>query len=186
MEDIIKKKIEMELEELSENYIVTITSSSEKYSQVNKVVMDYFVNKKKLNGIYVTMNKPYETLINIFEKNKINTKNVFFVDAISGMLGEEKSEAENCLVLQSPSALTEMSITISNACNSKKLNFLIMDSLSTLLVYNNEKSTVKFIHYLTAQLRKNRMDGIVLSLEKDMERKILDSIAQFCDKVVRI
>jgi len=112
-------------------------------------------------------------------------KKLFFVDAISGVIGGEKVQAENCVVLRSPSSLTELGIVVSKVCSSEKSRFLMMDSLSTMLVYNNQKTTVKFVHYIATQLRKCGWPGIIFSLEKDIEGQILDSILQFCDKVIK-
>ncbi|MBW2984332.1 hypothetical protein KY361_04410 [Candidatus Woesearchaeota archaeon] len=182
----IKKKVEKELESLQENFIIAVISSSESYSALNTAIVDYMVNKKKMPGVYVTMNKPYETVINNLKKCGIDTKKIFFVDAISNVIGNKKLISENCIILDSPSALTELGIVISKAFGSKKIKFLLMDSLSTMLVYNKVDTTVKFIHYLITQLRKYKLSGIILSLEKDMESKTIDSITQFCDKVIKI
>ncbi len=182
----IRDKIENELKDLPEDFIITLVTSTENYSSVNIAIPYYLINKRGMNGLYVTMNKPYESLANILKNNNVDTKKLFFIDAISGVIRKKERENENCLILQNPSALMELSIGISKACESKKLKFVIIDSLSTMLVYNKENSTVKFIHYLSAQLRKYKLAGIILSLEEDIEKKILDSVVQFCDKVIKM
>ncbi len=113
-------------------------------------------------------------------------KKLFFVDAISGVIGEKRAETKNCVVLRSPSSLTELGIVISKVCDSKKSKFVMMDSLSTILVYNSQKTTVRFVHYVVTQLRKCGWPGVIFSLEKDMEGQILESITQFCDKTIRV
>ena len=106
----------------------------------------------------------------MFKKKGIDVKKLFFIDAISGAIGE-KSTAGNCQIVQNPSALTELSIQITNACVTKKPSFFIMDSLSTMLVYNNENATIRFIHYLTVQLRKSKIAGVIFCLKKTWKRK---------------
>ena len=178
--------INKEFKDLPEGFIVSVLSSTEQYSTLNIEILDYLINDRKMNGIYFTVNKPYETLVTILKKNEIDIKKLYFIDAISGAVGKKKSDAENCVIVQNPSALTDLSICITEACTSKNPGFLILDSLSTMLVYNNEDTTVRFIHYLITELRKCKVSGIILSLEKDMEKKMLDSIAQFCDKIIKV
>ena len=117
---------------------------------------------------------------------QLDTKKLFFIDAISGVIGKKRIEKSDCVVLRSPSSLTELGILISKACGSEKSRFLMMDSLSTMLVYNNQKTTVRFVHYVATQLRRCGWPGIIFSLEKDIEGGVLDSITQFCDKIIKI
>ncbi len=182
----IKKTIQNEFEDLPEDFIVTVLSPTKQYSTLNIEILDYLINDRKMNGIYFTVNKPYEILATILKKNDIDIKKLYFIDAISGVIGKIKSDAENCIIVQNPSALTDLSICITEACTSKNPGFLILDSVSTMLVYNNENATVRFIHYLITELRKCKVSGIILSLEKDMEKKIIDNIVTFCDKVIKI
>ena len=179
----IKKNIEKEFKSLPQDFIVTVLPSTENYSDVTTAILDYLINERKMSGIYFTTNKPYETLANALKNSNVDAKKLFFIDAISGIVGK-KSDAGNCVIVQNPSALTELSIQITEACTTKKPSFLIMDSLSTMLVYNNENATVRFIHYLTTQLRKCKVAGVIFSLEKDIEKKMLDDITMFCDKVI--
>ncbi|MBN1941585.1 MAG: hypothetical protein JW772_05380 [Candidatus Diapherotrites archaeon] len=182
----ISMQVDKEFSVLQNGFIAAIVSPPEKYFNVNMAITKYFSNKRKMAGVYITMNKPYNTISRALEDNKIDTKKIFFVDAISGVIGVEKSENENCVTLRSPSALTELGIVISKVCSAKHPRFLMMDSLSTMLVYNNQHSTIKFIHYVTTQLRKCSWPGIIFSLEKDMQGNLFDSITQFCDKVIRM
>ena len=65
---------------------------------------------KDLEGVkicYVTLNKPMDALIRAFSHDGINTKNIFFIDAVT------KSETKNAIIISSPFALTELSIAIS-------------------------------------------------------------------------
>jgi KaiC/GvpD/RAD55 family RecA-like ATPase len=184
MEDL-KKVIIEKFKDLPDNFIALATTSTTNYNTLNLAILDYLVIGKKLSGIYLTVNKPCETLISMFKKNNVDIKKLFFIDAISGTLGA-KSSAENCKLVQHPSALTELSIQITDACATRAPKFLIFDSLSTMLVYNNEIASVRFIHFLITNLRKFGVAGIIFSMEKDIEKKTLDNIVMFVDKVIKI
>jgi len=182
----IKTRLEAELKQLPEDFIVAVISSPATYAMVNMVIINYLTKKRKMSGVYITMNKPYKSIVKSLERVGIDTKKLFFVDAISGIVGEKKPVAKNCVVLESPAALTELGIVISKTCQAKNPRFLMMDSLSTVLIYNNQKTTVKFVHFVATQLRKCSWPGIIFSMEKDVEGLVLDSVTQICDKIIRI
>jgi hypothetical protein len=183
MEDI-KSKIIEKFKNLPDHPILLATSTTTGFSDLNIALMDYLINEKKMTGVYVTVGKPYKAMEESLKKNNIDPKKLFFIDAISGTIGENPS-SDNCRAVQNPSALTDISICVSETCNEKKPGFLIFDSLSTMIIYNNEAASVRFIHFLITNLRKLGVGGVIFSLEKDLEKKTLDNIAMFCDKVIK-
>lgn len=183
---ITAKTIENALKGLPEGNIVTFMTGAEKHLEVNTAILDYLVNTKKVNGIYVTMREPYDSLAEILKKKKIDVNKLIIIDAISGVMGKEKYEAENCIVLPGPTSLTDVAIKITETYHSKNIQFLLMDSLSTLLLYNTEAKAMRFTHYLVTKLRKLKLSGIILSLEKEMDKKLIKSVFEFCDKVVKL
>ena len=182
MEDI-KKKIIEKFESLPENFIVLVIVTTSDYSAINLAVLEYLINDNKFSGIYLTMNKPYQTLVDMMEKNNIDTAKMFFIDSISGTIGQ-KSGSKNCLIVQNPAGLTELGIQITEACSTKNPKFFILDSLSTMLVYNNENATVRFIHFFITSLRKFRVAGVIFCMEKDIDKEMLDNITMFTDKSI--
>ena len=182
----IEKLIEKELKDLPEDFIVAVITDSGKRLAVNIAIIKYLTGKKKMPGVYISMNKPYKVIVKQLKRNGIDTKKLFFVDTISGFKGPDRPGNENFVALQSPSSLTELGMIISKACHSKKPKFIMMDSLSIMLMYNSKETTLRFIHYVTTQLRKKAWPGVIFSLGKDMKGDTLESITQFCDKVIRL
>jgi len=182
----IDRKIEAAMRSLPEYFIVSVISPPDKYAEVNMAIARYMINKRKMSGVYITMNKPYTSLVQALERNKVNTKKIFFIDAISGVVGGEKEAGDNYTTLTGPSSLTDLGIAISKACEAKNPRFMIMDSLSTMLVYNSAQASVRFVHYWVTQLRKCAWPGVIFSLDKDIEKGILESVTQFCDKIITL
>ena len=63
---------------------------------------------------------------------------------------------------------------------------LAVDSLSTLLIYNDPKSVSKFAHLLTEKMRRWNTSGSLLTVEMNAEKDVVSQLAPFCDKVVKI
>jgi len=139
---------------------------------------------KKENIIYVTINKPLSHLTNLFKRERINTDKIFFIDAISKHVGVKEEEPKNGLFLESPAQITELSIVINKATEhlpGKKTIFF--DSLSTLLIYNDESSIGKFSNFIINKMRSKDISTIMIALESDMDKKVIKLITSFVDEV---
>lgn len=181
----IKKLVREKISKHPKDSILFVVTPSERYVAVNLAITDYLVNDKKLCGIYLTLNKPFNSISKMLKELKVNLSSLLFLDGASALIGIKPTDS-NCLLLQSPSALTDMSIALSKATKGGNMKFFILDSFSAMLIYNNENSAVQFTHSVIGLLRKNSMTGIILALDKDMDKKFLGSVIQFCDGVIRI
>jgi KaiC/GvpD/RAD55 family RecA-like ATPase len=131
------------------------------------------------------LNKPFVVLSKAFGKAGIASGSIFFVDAVTNVASAEQDATHSCL--GSRIDLGNLCIGISKAVSRNgQEKFLILDSLSTLLIYNDPKTVAKFAHLLTEKMRRWGLSGSLLTVDTDTERELVSQIAQFCDKVVRI
>lgn len=136
-------------------------------------------------GIYVSLNKPYATLSKSIEKAGIASDSLYFVDGITNVPSIEEDSTHSCL--GSGVDLSNLCIGISKAVNRfTEEKFLVLDSLSTLLIYNDSKAVAKFAHLLTEKMRRWATSGSLLTVEMNAERDVVSQLAPFCDKVVKI
>ncbi len=61
--------------------------------------------------------------------------------------------------------------------------FLFLDSLSTLLMYNKPEIVAQFAHFLVTRLRRVGLIGIIISIEKQIDEKLLYLLVEICDKI---
>lgn len=180
MADLIK-----DLKALESPFIVLLLVKANNYMSSDLTALRTLANKKSKNGIYITVNKTYETMKSLLVKNKINIKNLFFIDMISEEIHPEKEQKENCFFLKSPNSLTDLGIVLEEAVSAIPGNkYLLLDTLSTLLVYNHTTTVEKFVHFLTIKMRQWNLDGVIISLEKETDDSLRAQLAQFCDKVI--
>jgi len=155
-----------------------------RYHEAVLGLLRYF-EAKTTHGIYVSLNKPFAVLTKAFEKAGVPTQSLFFVDAITNVPTAQEDSTANCL--GSGIDLSNLCIGISRAVNRfSEEKFLLLDSLSTLLIYNDAKAVAKFAHLLTEKMRRWGMSGSLLTVEMNAERDVVSQLAPFCDKVVRI
>ncbi|MDY6762080.1 MAG: ATPase domain-containing protein [Candidatus Nanohaloarchaea archaeon] len=176
-----------EIRELEEGEIALVVVDSDDYVETNMDVLDYLVEEEGLPGVYVTINKPYATIVDVFADHDVSTDSVFFVDAITKETGGEEVEQDNVLYMDAPDDLTGLSIVISRAVEEMPdgNKFLFLDSLTTLTIYNTADTVSQFAHFLTGKMRTWNVSGVIMSLEEEVDEELIGKISQFCDCVIR-
>jgi KaiC/GvpD/RAD55 family RecA-like ATPase len=158
---------------------------SEKYFEK---VVDIF--RKDLSGktvIYITTNKPYKNMVSLFQKEKIGNR-IFFIDCISKtILGDSVHDEgiDNCIFVESPQSLTAISIAINESMKhiTGGGRVLFLDSLSTLMIYNDASTVGKFSNFIINKMSTFGVDIIVLSLDSDIDKDIMKKIKSFVEEV---
>ena len=178
----------LDMESVEPGDVVLVLTNAEKYLSTTIEILKDLIIEKKYPCIYVTINKPYGALLNTLKKHKINTGKIFFIDLISKMTKTAVDGAKDCLFIGSPESLTELSIAISESIKNVPENnkFIFLDSLSTLLIYNQTGTVTKFAHFLTGKMKAEGVETIIISLEKEMDEKLVSQISTFVDKVIKV
>lgn len=173
--------------DMKEGKIILFLTSAKKYMSSNLDIIKHYVNNKGFYCVYVTVNRPYGSLIKVLEENKIDTKKIFFIDSITPV-STGTQRIDNVVFIGSPRGLTNISITASTALNSlpKGKRLLFLDSLSTFSVYNDTGSVTKFAHFLVNRMREWNITGAIISLEKETDENMLAQLVQICDKSIEV
>lgn len=181
----VEQKLKNELSNLSD-YVVLAKVSSKNYQIINLQIINHLINVDNIPGVYVTLNKPYATLKEIFKKEKIDPDMVIFIDAVTQTQESKIKKTKDCLFIGSPEKLSDISLAMDQAVRAipSDKRFLFFDSLSTLLIYNKAGTIVKFIHFIITKMREWKVIGIIISLEKEANQELMDKLSQFCDKSI--
>jgi hypothetical protein len=65
------------------------------------------------------------------------------------------------------------------------IRFVLFDSVSTLLIYNDTKSVQRFCHVCVERLRSKGLPAAFVSVEVGEGMDMIAQIAQFCDAYVK-
>ena len=165
------------------NSVVLAVVSAKNYQETNIDLVRYLTHDIKIPGVYVTLNKPFFTMKTIFEKAKIDTDIIIFIDAITKTAGGKTEKTKECLYIGTPQNLSDLSLAMDQAVTAlpRKEKFLFFDSLTTLLLYNDVKIVAKFIHFLSGKMRVWKVRGIIVSLQKKGNEDLINELSQFCD-----
>ena len=151
------------------------------YSMMARALISYY-SQEKMPGVYVTVNKPYADVLKLVSSLSTNVK---FIDAITALTG--KGTEDNAIVtyLDSPLALVEINLAISDMLKEVVSNqkFFILDSISTLLVYNSPSSVEKFCHTVIVKNRNENVVSLFLMIESEEHHSVVETLSQFVDNV---
>jgi hypothetical protein len=139
--------------------------------------------------IIVTTNQPYSILKKAYEKDGIDLSKVRFIDAITRYaIGEVPSGVTGARFTSSPSDLTQLGIAISDSLKDLggKKAAILLDSVSTMLIYLPSANLSKFIHFVSSKLKILDMAGIFLAVENGLDPILLSQLTTFVDRVVNM
>lgn len=136
---------------------------------------------KEGKGIYIAASRPYDVFAPLLKDNGIKTEDIFFVDCISSLTGIP-AEEKNVRYIPTPTMLELIPIHIDMAM-SENPSFLILDSISSLTIYNSERAMIEFLHYLISKMRQKKTKTILLVIG---ENHIVQSLSMLCDQVIKI
>ncbi len=168
------------LAQLNKNQNVVVICQGSDYTK--KITNLYKEVSKKFKKIcLVTIRKSSAALINEFEKQHINYSNYYFIDCLSV---KSTKEPEQRLYISSPTALTELALAIQKVRSKHKVDLIILDNISSLLVYNQELMVLKFLHSIMTKIRKTNTKAIYPVLQESKKEFIAD-LSMFADAVIK-
>ncbi len=168
------------LNELSENNIILLLVQSNDY---NKIILNTIKDLSEETVCYVTLNKTSEALKEVFEKNKVKTENIIFIDAITKTFSSAPSQKEGCYYISSPSALTELLIAVTKVLNHG-FKYLVFDSITNLLIYQKKAPIAKFISNIINTVRANNTKAVFYTLKIKEQQTIIEETKMFVDKTI--
>ena len=180
----IRIKIEDAFGKLERPFTVLTLVDSNEYTQMQNEILRKF---QEQNVIYITISNSYTKILSQLEKEKISSEKISFIDMISVDRGIETAQEENVSLIESPTGLTELVEQLEkNLKKTGKNTIVILDSISTMTVYNDTGTAEKVIHTMIGKINTNNASAILMSSDSKETEKITKTIGQFVDKTIVI
>ena len=132
-------------------------------------------------GLYVTLNKPSAVLQGTFERAGLTPGSLLYLDSITST---SERRTDTCQYLGRMRELTDLCIALAKMISEKEVKFVFVDSVSTLLIYNDSNSVARFCHSVTEKLRSLNLPAVLVLVEMEEGKGIAAQLAQFCDAYV--
>lgn len=154
--------------------VLVITSVEKINSNISKTLKTH----KKHPCIYVSLNKTPRNIKSILKKKKIDVSKLYFIDCVS----ENKKYKD--VIHASPDKLDQLSTAVKSFIDTiEGEKILIVDTLATLLAYNNQNKVAKFVNKITAYASQNEVTMVALSPKTHKGEELSQEIFNFFDEV---
>ncbi len=132
---------------------------------------------------YVSLNKPCKAMIATFQGEGLDPERFHIIDAVTRMAIPNPKPIEGCSFVSSPSALGEIYTMFSQLLEHEDFGALILDSISTVLVYEQPQVVLKFLHMLITKASVKGCHGAFICLKEDMSQQLLRELNMLVDVV---
>lgn len=167
-------------------------SEAERYTyySTNK----FLASEKDSSAIWISTDTPYDKIKERFAEynfplepihnGKSPRGTLHLLDLISYKAGVTRKKCDDCRYIQDPSNLTELALAIKEIMADKKCGLLVLDSLNSLLVYNDLTKTLQFLRFLSASAYEKKMALLIYFVSGERDPRTETSIKMATDAVL--
>lgn len=169
------------------NQSIGILLPGSNYSDLLQALFEYMRSQRQDAWVYVTVTKPYEVLAKKYEFIT-DAKNIRFIDCISRAAGISTPHP-NCVYVESPTMLEKLTLEIMNMfkeVGDSTNKYLILDSLSNLIIYNDADIVTEFFYHIVNRTRTRDIHTISLAIEEEGLEKYLNRLIYLNDKILKV
>ena len=178
-----------ELIDVPPSSAISLQMSVDHYLDVLRGVLDLFASRKEADVIYVTSTISFEAIKRVMEALDIDTSRVYFVDCISHiMMGASSGQTdEHTTLVESPTMLENVMLKVEYLIrlSEAKDKIVVIDSINSLAIHNNNWILSEFLHILVSGLRVRDVYTIILSVEEHSTPEINNMVNLVCDQGIR-
>lgn len=157
------------------------------YQDLLQALIEHIESKPEEAWVYVSVTKPFDMLVKQYEYLS-NVKNIKFIDCISRAAGILRTD-DNCIYIESPTMLEKVGLEIMNTFKEVKegtIKYLIIDSLSNLMIYNDPDIVTEFFYHIINRTRAKDIHMISLAIEEEGMEKHLNRLIYLNDKILKV
>ena len=162
--------------------------------RVNLILLKAFLEDKKQRGLMITIDRPHQYLSHLMQLHGVDQTNLVFVDAISLHSADTKGGEVAPEFQMGPfhiEALPDFLMKHQDDGSSfqidmSKMDFVIIDNVSTLLTYNSMESIRRFFQRYVEVLKGVKSRGIqtALVMDRDQHTELYEYISNLSRKSI--
>jgi hypothetical protein len=172
---------------ISVNQSVGILLPSQNYQDLTQALFKRIKEKSDEAWVYLTITKPFQNISNQFPFIT-EIKNIRFIDCVSRSAGISKP-TDNVIFIESPTMLEKIGLEIMNNfkdVDSKTKKYLVIDSLTNLIIYNDTEIVTEFFYNIMNRTRSNNINTISIAIEEEDLENCLNRLIYLNDKILKI
>lgn len=175
-------------EDLVEKRIFLVLSAATALRENNSTIVSEMV-EQGYGVIVITSSYPSAVLRGVYSRHGIDLEQVSFIDTITTFaLGLAPESDPRCRHVNNPSNLTDIGIAVSELLkqHTGQKTCILIDSVSTMLIYLSSVNLSKFIHFVSNKLRLMDVAGIFMAVEKGLDPLLMTQLTTFADSTIEM
>jgi len=176
------------LETLEPGSAIALKFDIESYFDVITTITDDFLDDKNMNVIYETSTIPADSILELLKALEVSMEPINFVDAVSYMTMGVAGKSTGVTFVESPTMLENIMLKIEYLLkkNPAEKNTVVLDSINSLAIHNDNKILAEFLHILISSLRSYDCYTIILSVAEQESEEIDNILAMVCDDIIEV
>jgi archaellum biogenesis ATPase FlaH len=141
----------------------------------------------EMGGVYISASRGATETIDALETLGLSTENIHFIDLVSsGFLGGTEVEHKNISFVDSPIMLESVLLrTLYHLrTTSNERNFVFLDSVNALAIYNEERMLAEYLHTFINTFRNREVLTVILNVPDQTPPSVLANMDLYCTDLV--
>jgi hypothetical protein len=140
------------------------------------------------HGVYWTANRPHHLLADHLSRGGVDPGSLQYVDCVSAMTGVMPPPVPGVQFIESPTMMEKALLRTDQLVRRLPAGkrFLVLDSLSTLSVYNGAPAVSELSHTLITKMRMNHVPTALILVERQADGELMDQVRPLCDDVLHL
>jgi hypothetical protein len=172
---------------ISVNQSIGILLPGPNYQELIQALFERIKSKPEEAWVYVNITKPFQNLSNQLPYIT-EMKNIRFIDCISRAASISKP-TKNVIFVESPTMLEKIGLEIMNIfkeVDPKTKKYLVIDSLTNLIIYNDPEIVTEFFYHIINRTRARDIHAISLAIEEEGMESYLNRLVYLNDKILKV
>lgn len=176
-----------QLTEVSLNSSIQVRCGNSNAFMVTASTIVPLIQMFEMGGVYISASRGASEIIQAFETIGIDVSNIHFIDLVSsGILGGTNVQYNNVSFVDSPIMLESILLRtlywLRTAPNLR--NFVFIDSVNSLAIYNEEKMLAEYLHTFINTFRQREVLSVILNIPDQVPPSVLSNLDLYCTDLV--
>ncbi|MBT6972554.1 MAG: hypothetical protein HOA04_05560 [Euryarchaeota archaeon] len=183
----LDQRIAEQLTEVTLNSSVQVRCGTSNAFMVTASVIVPLLHSFEMGGVYISASRGATETIDALETLGLSTENIHFIDLVSsGFLGGTEVEHKNISFVDSPIMLESVLLrTLYHLrTTSNERNFVFLDSVNALAIYNEERMLAEYLHTFINTFRNREVLTVILNVPDQTPPSVLANMDLYCTDLV--
>lgn len=183
----LDQRIAEQLTEVALNSAIQVRCGNSNAFMVTASTMVPLMQMFDMGGVYISGSRSALEMIEAFETIGIDVSRIQFIDLVSsGILGGTDVDRTNIHFVDSPIMLESILLRTLYLLRTTSLerNFVILDSVNSLAIYNEDRMLAEYLHTFINTFRQREVLSVILNVPDQTPPLVLSNLDLYCTDLI--